>query len=737
MVFNGPIELKPKAGINLIAAANASGKSSIVCALVFVLGYNANILSRNKELINYIKEGETESYIKIEIFLNGHKKKDRVKIKRDMLIVNNKVETIWKLDNKKVNYNDILDIRKKLNVHLDNLITFMPQENVSKFSKLLPEELFDCTLMAIDHTLIDDYNFIKECINEIKNNTKKVSLFDNELVQLEKVINNLNEKKMKYENLKNLLEQVKLYRLKKYMLSLEKKKKELLEVKKEMKLVGQEKENHFNKIAIYLKEIEKGHTVIEKLTYKIEGKKQIMNKVINELILFDMELEKEEKKIVDILKKEKDSAKNMLEQCLYITEVNKKKKKKKKELNEKEKYVTDKENSLQNLEEEAKKLEKEINELSDKHKQLRMKNYITEQDLKKINEKIKTKQNYEKAQKEKMLSNIEYTIRERICNYERNIKEIIETYHLLSHEYITKLDIMYEQSVILSKKEYNNCLIDELSKANIIYGPLCKYIKCIKPQYDYIVEFFFKKYFTTFLLVNTKATSFLEALYKKYKLSVITISTDDRKFCHVTNEMKKQGVEYFLHEIFDSPDIIKKGLSKFLPLNVTFIVNEKALQNKNTKEINMFNNFMLKELSKQLKEDVNNLFYFSNNGVHQYKISNFDKHIYTDNLSYIKKKKCNVLYHITEDIQKNLNSLYDEKTEKEKKYKELKEELKQVEQMRNEKNNENNKIILQTNEIPIKKHKIELMKEELNELEKSWTDFLDKSKNLKNKKKEI
>lgn len=102
MVFSGPITLRANKGINLIAAANASGKSSIACALVFGLGYNSNILSRNKELINFIKKGEKKSFI--EITLKCDEEKKYICIKRIMNIINNKVESFWFVNNKKENY---------------------------------------------------------------------------------------------------------------------------------------------------------------------------------------------------------------------------------------------------------------------------------------------------------------------------------------------------------------------------------------------------------------------------------------------------------------------------------------------------------------------------------------------------------------------------------------------------------------------------------------------------------
>ncbi|KYN98879.1 hypothetical protein PGSY75_1123800 [Plasmodium gaboni] len=786
MVFSGPVTLKANKGINLIAAANASGKSSIACALVFGLGYNSNILSRNKELINFIKKGEKKSYI--EITLKCDDEKNFICIKRIMNIINNKVESFWFVNNKKENYEKIERIQKDFNLNLDNLITFMPQENVSKFSRLNPEELFECTLLAIDKKLLDDYNYLKKKIEEKKSGEIKIQTYEHEILQEEKIISDLETKKKKYENLRMLLSTMKLYRVKKSLLLIEHKKKQVINIKEHIESLIKEKDTHFNTLKYYLSELEKCHKVINNLTLEYSSKKIIIKESLNKYMKLNLTLEDMEKQIIKEEKIMDDTVQNIYENKECIKELENKKKKIKEEIYKLEEFfnkkkeernkkiLTTEDNKMNdnNCEISKKKknlsallnddnpyddikekeLQNELKKISDENKKLLMKKYNIQSEYKSILDKLKKRKNYENIQEEKFLNSIEFTLRERILNYKKNIKNIVETYNLLNKEYIENLKRKYDQTKIHNINEFNDEIVDELSKQNIIYGPLCKYIKCIKPQYDYILEYFLKKYFNSFLLIQKDNKELLEVLYKKYKLSVITTndkyvdhnnnkinSNNDNtnfvspKFCRVTNEMKERGVEYFLYELFDSPDVIKNSLINIIPIHISFIVKGDTLKNKSTKEINEFNNFMIKEISKQLNEDVRSLFYFCEDNIHRYRISTYDKNIFIENFSHI-EKRCKILYCINKDVKKDIVNLMERKEKCEKEVEDLEIKFSEFEKKKKEKNDEYNKIILERNEMNIKKKKYTLLKNELINIDENLNKYM-KGENIIEEKKNM
>ncbi|GAW81006.1 SMC family, C-terminal domain containing protein [Plasmodium gonderi] len=742
MVFSGPVTLKAKEGINLIAAANASGKSSLVCALVFGLGYNSSILSRNKELINYIKKGEKKSFIEIKL-----KKDDRTNtcIKRIMNIIENKVETFWFVNYKKVNFTEIQSIQKEFHLNLDNLITFMPQENVSKFSRLSPEELFECTLLAIDKSLLDKYNYLKKLIQEKKEREHAIQLYEHQIKEEEKLIKDLEEKKGKFENLKKLLAKVKTYRVKKSIIAINMKKEELANVKEKIDNLMKDKDEHFETLKQYLSELEKCHKVINNLTMKHYCEKKKIKDATNRYVKMNVQLEEIEVEIVNEEKIMEDTVQHMYENMEYIKNLDKKRKNIQEEMEKIEEFFREKlpplgiekytnSSSLQVAEE--KKIETELNDLTNKNKQFLMRKYALQTEYASLVEKLRKRQNYENIQEEKFLNNIEFALRERIMNYKRNIKNIVQTHELLSESVLENIKKKYDESKITSKNDMNGEIIDELSKRNIIYGPLCRYIKCIKPQFDYVLEFSLRKYFNSFLLIEKENTALLEALYKQYKLSVITMSKENHKFCCVTNEMKERGVECFIYELFESPKIIKNGLINFIPINVSFIVREGTFKNKTTKDINEFNNFMLLEISKQINERVGSLLYFCENNVHRYRISTYDQNVYMDNFSYI-DKRCKILYHISHEVKKDIQKLEERKKECESELQILKSRMEELDLLKKRKNDEYNKIILLKNEINIKRKKKIILQKELKNVHEHLNLYLKGEQLIDEKKNAI
>ncbi|CAD2091636.1 structural maintenance of chromosomes protein 5, putative [Plasmodium vinckei brucechwatti] len=733
MVFSGPIKLKASEGINLIAAANASGKSSIVCALVFGLGYNSSILSRNKELINFIKKGEKKSFI--EIILKYDETRN-VCVKRIMNINDNKVESIWLVNNIKTNFTNILDIQKEYNLNLDNLITFMPQENVSKFSRLNPEELFEYTLLAIDSNLLKTYKDLNDIINTKQIGEKTLVIYEHEIVEEEQLMSNLEEKKGRFDELKNLIYTVKLYKVKKHMIILEKKRESLKQYKVTIDQLSKDKDKQFKVVRKYLKEIEKCHRIINKLSLKVNQKKNEIKEAISKYVMWNIKLEELEQGIVKEEKIMEDTVKNLYNNSYYVKDIDNQIKKTKREIKEIETFFTEKEkNSKRTILRES-ELQNELKDLLNESKTNMMKKYTLQSDIELITNKIKRARNYENIQEERMLNNIDFVFRERIINYKRNIKNIVRTHNLISDDFLDDLTTKYDVTKIASQNELNNAIADELAKRDILYGPICKYIKCKNPEFDYILEFFLKKYFNSFLLIKKENQELLEALYKNHKLSVITISKETHEFCHVTSEMKKRGVICFLYELFESPEIIKHGLSNFLPLNIAFVINDDVIKNKSTDEINEFNNFMIKELSKQLKEEINSLFYFCSNNVHRYKISSYDKNIYMHTFSYI-KKSCNILYSITSDVERDLDILFEKKQKYIEELTQVEQAIHELDKLKKVKNDEHNKIILERSEINIKKKKLVLLNNDLTKLQNDLNVYLKGEDIIDQKKRSI
>ena len=139
------VELRPGLHLNLIIGPNGSGKSTIVSAMCLGLGGSPNVLDRQKQIDSFIKIGEKKATIEIEL----QKHPENVVIKRVIEANGAKGTSSWFIDSKPTTMNDVLKMTKSLNIQIDNLCQFVPQERVSAFADLSPEDLLIATEEAI------------------------------------------------------------------------------------------------------------------------------------------------------------------------------------------------------------------------------------------------------------------------------------------------------------------------------------------------------------------------------------------------------------------------------------------------------------------------------------------------------------------------------------------------------------------------------------------------------------
>ena len=61
------VEFRPGPYLNVIIGPNATGKSSVVCAICLGLGGKTAFLGRAKDPSDYIKHGQQQAFIEIEL----------------------------------------------------------------------------------------------------------------------------------------------------------------------------------------------------------------------------------------------------------------------------------------------------------------------------------------------------------------------------------------------------------------------------------------------------------------------------------------------------------------------------------------------------------------------------------------------------------------------------------------------------------------------------------------------
>ncbi|CCH40538.1 Structural maintenance of chromosomes protein [Wickerhamomyces ciferrii] len=139
--------------LNMIIGPNGTGKSTFVCAVCIGLAGSPTLLGRQKALAGFIKNGEESATV--EITLKNKAGLPEIVIKREFYQSN---KSDWYVNNRPTSEQKVKALLKDMNIQLDNLCQFLPQERVADFAKLKPEELLEETERAIEVDLLDKHH---------------------------------------------------------------------------------------------------------------------------------------------------------------------------------------------------------------------------------------------------------------------------------------------------------------------------------------------------------------------------------------------------------------------------------------------------------------------------------------------------------------------------------------------------------------------------------------------------
>ncbi|CDH54512.1 p-loop containing nucleoside triphosphatehydrolase protein [Lichtheimia corymbifera JMRC:FSU:9682] len=137
-------EFNPGPQLNMIIGPNGTGKSTIVCAIALGLGGTPALLGRAKNIAEFVKTGEDEAMIQIELKRTGGR--PNAVIQRTIQKSNN--QSSWRLDGRPSPQNKVMSVISDLNVQVDNLCQFLPQDKVAEFAQLTPTSLLTKTQEA-------------------------------------------------------------------------------------------------------------------------------------------------------------------------------------------------------------------------------------------------------------------------------------------------------------------------------------------------------------------------------------------------------------------------------------------------------------------------------------------------------------------------------------------------------------------------------------------------------------
>lgn len=190
-------ELRPGPNLNIILGPNGTGKSAIVCCIIIGLAGEVTLTGRGASPADFVKKNQNSASTEIELYNDRGK---NFVIERQITITGrNRFKSDhsseWKINGKKVLKNAVKELTQQLNIKVDNLCQFLPQDSVTQFVKMNSIELLTNTLKAAgDNQLVEDHT-------RLINYTKEVEEKRDLLVSLERSRkeNEINAKRLESE----------------------------------------------------------------------------------------------------------------------------------------------------------------------------------------------------------------------------------------------------------------------------------------------------------------------------------------------------------------------------------------------------------------------------------------------------------------------------------------------------------------------------------------------------------
>ncbi|KAL4076371.1 hypothetical protein J3A83DRAFT_2194372 [Scleroderma citrinum] len=184
------VEFRPGPYLNMILGPNGTGKSSIACAIALGLNWSPTVLGRATELNAFVKNDKETGYIEIE--LKGAKGEPNLVIQR-RLSAKSRGST-FTLNGAPATGKEITNRMRKLNVQVGNLCSFLPQDKVSEFAQMSPQQLLretqraagDINLTSWHDTLIKSGKELMEIQELVASEKEQLKTMEERNAQLER-----------------------------------------------------------------------------------------------------------------------------------------------------------------------------------------------------------------------------------------------------------------------------------------------------------------------------------------------------------------------------------------------------------------------------------------------------------------------------------------------------------------------------------------------------------------------
>ncbi|KAI1301501.1 Structural maintenance of chromosomes protein 5 [Halotydeus destructor] len=211
------VTLQPGPDLNLILGPNGTGKSSLVCGIIMGLAGDASATGRSGSSKSYIRHGASSAEINIGLHNPGCK--ELYTIQRKIFPLDNQdgrkridVRSEWMLNGKPSKVMEVRAFVRSLNIRVDNMCQFLPQEKVIEFSKMNPVDLLQNTEKAVGEEvlfpnhekLMNLTKHLLELRKEKQTLSYQTNVEEKQTKSLQTRLEQINEKKKQEEKFKNL-----------------------------------------------------------------------------------------------------------------------------------------------------------------------------------------------------------------------------------------------------------------------------------------------------------------------------------------------------------------------------------------------------------------------------------------------------------------------------------------------------------------------------------------------------
>ena len=139
----GDTEFKAGPNLNVIIGPNGSGKSTIVNGICLGLAGKTTVLGRASNLSEFIKLGEQEAMVEVELFVpDGENAVIQRRWRQDN-------KSSWTVGGRKTTQKEVEKLVAHFRIQVDNLCQFLPQDKVHDFSRQNSKGLLDSTVDAV------------------------------------------------------------------------------------------------------------------------------------------------------------------------------------------------------------------------------------------------------------------------------------------------------------------------------------------------------------------------------------------------------------------------------------------------------------------------------------------------------------------------------------------------------------------------------------------------------------